>query len=694
MIAQAGGSLAAVIGDAGTVGEQLLGVRRFFERLARERPLLLVFDDVHWAEPALLDLVEQLGNQAEGPVLVLCLARPELCDRRPELAERAIELGPLGERQVRTLVDRLADGVSDALRARVVESAGGNPLFAEQLVAYAGEGGALEVVPPSADALIAARLDLLDPAELAVLQRAAVVGRLFSRSAVEDLSPALDLAVGDQLLALTGKGLVHRRRGGFRFHHVLVRDVAYASLPKAERSELHERLADWLDERDEPDELVGHHLEQAYRLRTELGRPGGRARRLAADAGARLGAAGIEAWKRGDAPAAANLLGRSGDLLPVNDSARLELCCELGLALLSAGDHVRAKTTFAATIGSAVAAGNRRVELRARLELAYIRLYSDPEARTHDVLDAAAKALPAFEMLEDHRSLGRAWQTLSFVDGLMHCRLVSAAEAAERALEHHRRSGWPISPCLALLAASAENGPMPVPTAIRLGRRLLARGDLSAEASVLPPLGELEAMRGRFAEARRLVAKARGTYEQLGQHALAEINCASIEGRVELLAGDAGAAERAFRASCAALERMGGLSYLATRAAELGDALCELGQYDEAESLSRRAEELGAPDDVLTQFLWRSLRARTLAHGGRPAEAEALSLDAQQLAEQTDALNSRAKVLLDRQEVLRLAGKDREAVEAVLRAIDLFEQKGNVVGARRARALLAERTTV
>ena len=252
MLAQAGGDLATITGDADAVGEQLLGVRRFFEHRARERPLVLVFDDVHWAEPALLDLVEQLGERAEGPILALCLARPELRESRPALAEGAIELGPLGEKQVRTLVDSLAGEVSDEVRARVVDGAGGNPLFAEQLVAFAEEGGAVDVVPSSAEALIAARLDRLEPAELAVLQRAAVVGRLFSRSAVEELSPPRDSAVGEVLRGLAGKGFVRRRRGGFRFHHVLVRDVAYASLPKTERAQLHERLADWLDEWHEP----------------------------------------------------------------------------------------------------------------------------------------------------------------------------------------------------------------------------------------------------------------------------------------------------------------------------------------------------------------------------------------------------------------------------------------------------------
>jgi DNA-binding SARP family transcriptional activator len=691
MVAQAGHSLEDLIEDASSVGEQLLAVRRFFERLADECPLVLVFDDVHWAEPTLLDLVEQLGVRAEGPILTLCLARPELREKRPTLVEGAIELGPLGDKQVQALVGALAEDVPDEVRKRVVVNAGGNPLFAEQLVAFGEEGGAVDTVPPSAEAVIAARLDLLEPEERAVLQRAAIVGRLFSRGAMQDLSPASEMAaVGECLIGLAEKRLVHRCRDGFRFHHVLVRDVAYASLPKAERSELHERLADWLDGRGEPDELVGYHLEQAHRLRAELGRLDGRARRLAVSAGGRLGAAGIEAWKRGDAPAAINLLGRATELLPQRDAFRLELCSELGLALLTAGEFPRARGILAAAVKTAADAGDRRLELRARLELSYVRLYSDPEGKADELLEVAARALPIFEAVEDHRSLGRTWLTLSFVHGLMHCRHSTAAEAAARALDHHRRSGWPISACLAYLAAAAQNGPMPAREAIRLCRQLLAQADLGGEANVLPPLGELEAVRGRFAEARRLVARARTTYDQLGQHALAQTNCGPVEGRIELLADDPAAAERALRASCDALERMGGLSYLATRTAELGDALYGLGRHDEAERLSHRAEELGATDDVLTQALWRSLRARVLARHGSVGNAETLIDEAILLAKGTDALSLRAKLFLDRAEVLRLADRADDAGASVERAIELFEQKGNVVAAQRARALLLD----
>jgi DNA-binding SARP family transcriptional activator len=690
MLAQAGESLEEITGNADSVGEQLLAVRRFFERRAGERPLMLVFDDVHWAEPTLLDFVEQLGTHAEGPILTVCLARPELRERRPRLAEGAIELGPLGEKQVHALVDTLAADVPDEVRARVVETAGGNPLFAEQLVAYAQEGGALDAVPPSAEALIAARLDLLQPEERAVLQRAAVIGRLFSRGAVEDLSPPSDLAaIGDCILGLAEKSLVRRRRNGFRFHHVLVRDVAYGSLPKTERGVLHERLADWLDEYSEADELVGYHLEQAHRLRVELGRIDGRARRLAADAGGRLGAAGIAAWKRGDAPAAVNLLGRATGLLPDRDSFRLELCCELSLALLTVGELRRANETLATAAIAAADSGDRRLELRARLELAYLRLFTD-EGRADELLDAAAQALPVFDAVEDHRSLGRAWLTLSFVHGLMHCRHAAATDAAERAMACYRRSGWPVSACLASLSAAAQNGAMPAHEAIRRCRQLLAQADLGGQANVLPSLAELEAMRGRLAEGRRLVARARMIYDQLGQQALAQINCSPIEGRIELLAGDADAAERALRASCETLERMGSLSYLATRAAELGDAVYGLGHYDEAERLSHRAEKLGGMDDVLTQILWRSLRARVLARQARPVEAEELIGEATRLAADTDALNLRAKVLLDRAEVLQLGGRSSEAGAAVEQSIQLFEQKGNVVAAKRSRRLLLE----
>ena len=181
----------------------------------------------------------------------------------------------------------------------------------------------LDDVPPSVEALLESRLDLLAADERALLQRAAVVGREFTHRALVDLSPAEAAAtLSGHLFELVRKGLVRpvaRRRGeeAFSFHHVLVRDVAYNGLPKADRARLHERYADLLDgEPNAPDEIVGYHLEQAYRYRAELGPPNRRARQLAADAGARLGAAGMRAFRTGDMPATTNLLGRAAGLLP------------------------------------------------------------------------------------------------------------------------------------------------------------------------------------------------------------------------------------------------------------------------------------------------------------------------------------------------------------------------------------------
>jgi len=272
----------------------------------------------------------------------------------------------------------------------------------------------------------------------------------------------------------------------------------------------------------------------------------------------------------------------------------------------------------------------------------------------------------------------------------MHGRHGATVEAAERAVDYYRRSGWPVSVCFAPLASALKNGPTPVPEAIRRCRSLLTGGDLAGRANVMAPLGGLEAMRNRFKEARSLIAEARSLYEQLGQASTAEANCGSVAARIELLAGDASAAERIFRSTCDGLERVGDQAYLATGAAELADVLLLQERDQEADHWCLLAEQLGASHDVLTQVLWRSVRARLLARQGDSSSAEQLARIALGLAEDTDDVSHRAKVQLDLAEVLRLAARPQEAGEAVEQAIELFERKGNIVAAKRSRALLSE----
>ena len=322
-----------------TAGDTAWAVRRSFETLARERPLVVIFDDVHWAEPTFLDLVEYLGAWTDdAPILLLAIARPDLLDERPtwadpEVGVATLRLGPLDGDDTRALVANLAgDSVDEDQRNRVVELAEGYPLFAEQLVAWIEESGEeddLATVPATIEALLASRLDRLDVDERAVLERAAVVGREFWRGAVTALSPQGELAaVNRHLMSLVRKGLVRRapsdlpREDALRFHHVLIRDVAYAGIPKSVRADLHERAADWLEKRaDEPNEVVGYHLEQAHGYRSELGPVDRAVRRLGAEAGERLGRAGVRALARGDSRAAVNLLGRATSLLPSGEAA-------------------------------------------------------------------------------------------------------------------------------------------------------------------------------------------------------------------------------------------------------------------------------------------------------------------------------------------------------------------------------------
>ncbi len=330
---------------------------------------------------------------------------------------------------------------------------------------------------------------------------------------------------------------------------MLVRDVAYAGLPMAERTELHERLADWLDANGAADEIVGYHLEQAFRQRESLGQGDGRARRLADDAGGRLGRAGIEAWKRSDTPATVNLLGRATELLPEADSFRLELACELGPAIRAGGSLSAAEQTLDQVAKAALIRGERRLELRARLELARVRLFSDPEGRADEVLDIAGEAIPVFEAVHDDRSLGRAWLAVAVVHGPMHLRQSAAAVAAEQALDYHRRSGGPSPQGSGCSRPAMEHGPMPVPDAIGRCRKLLAGATPADQANVLAPLAALEAMRGRFDEARRCLARARDLYRLLGQASTGEANCGPVAARIELEAGEYAAAEQALRSS-------------------------------------------------------------------------------------------------------------------------------------------------
>jgi class 3 adenylate cyclase/DNA-binding winged helix-turn-helix (wHTH) protein len=697
-VAQRLAELTGVSEGAAAAGEAFWAVRRFVEATARERPLLLVFDDIHWAEPTLLDLIEYLGEWAEGPILVVCAARGDLREARPAWGGPTstgfvVELGPLAPEDVSALVSTLAgERPQTELEERVVQHAGGNPLFAEQLLALATERPELALdPPPTIEALLASRFDRLDPHELAVLRRASVIGRRFSWDELIGVTPRADRArTKQQLAALMERGFVHPAGELYRFHHVLVRDVAYRGLPKAERAELHELAATVLERRDGADEVVGFHFEQAHRYLIELARRDQHATELATAGGERLGQAGLRAWRRADLSAALNLLGRATTLLRPGHAERAELLCELGLGFRVRGDIEAAEAILEEASRTSA---DDRVRVRAELELWHARSLRNPQL-VRAALEVAEQAIPVLEAAGDDRALGRAWLIVGTIKSNYQCENAAGAEACVRAAQHYRRAGWSPSTSLASLGSALYCGPTPVSDALELCEQLLVEhgGDRASEANILVWLGALEAMRCQFGLAREAVARARVVYEELGL-TLALDTCDLVLGVVEMLDGKPEAAEIILRQGCALCEELELWAALSNRASDLADALYVQNRFAEAEEWAAVGRKQAADDDLSAQAAWRSVAAKLMARTGAP-DAERVAREAVDMTSSTDALNERARSLADLAEVLRVAGRHEAAQAPAAEALELYEQKGNLAAVALLRASEARRAPI
>jgi len=687
-VAQRVAELTGIAESPAAPGEAFWAVRRLLESVAREGPVLVVLDDIHWAEPTLLDLVEYLGEWAEGPILVLCLARGDLLEQRsgwsgPTSTGFLVELEPLAADTLGRLVEQLADEpVDPQLQDHIVEHSGGNPLFAEQLLALAAEGGALEQPPATVEALLASRLDRLDLRELDVLRRAAIVGRRFSRAELRDLTQEVDAT--RQLLGLAERGLIHPvEQDLFRFHHVLVRDVAYRGIPKSQRAELHEHAARGLDRRDGADELVGYHFEQAFQYVSQLARRDEHARELAVEGGQRLGRAGIRAWKRADAPAAVNLFSRAVELLPEAD----EFACELAVALRATNDFDRSQEVLVAAIESS----ERRIELRARIEFALGRSLIEPDSAA-ELLDVAIASIPALEAEHDDRALGRAYLCIAHVKGGFYCEYGPMEDSAARAAMHYRRAGWSPSTALDYVGNALYFGPKPVSEAIDQCERLLREhdGDRASEANIILWLGGLEAMRKNFTDARAHVSRARTIYNEFGLPINAVDACGRAFAAIDMLASMPAQAERALRESCEFLQQHHQIAPLATRAGELAQSIYEQGHYEDAEAWTRVARDSAGSDDLDAALSWQPVQAKILARHGRSEEAERLARQTLELVARTDSLNRHADSFMALAEVLGIANRSDEAEEMVRSALGRYELKGNLASAERVRALLPD----
>jgi tetratricopeptide (TPR) repeat protein len=361
---------------------------------------------------------------------------------------------------------------------------------------------------------------------------------------------------------------------------------------------------------------------------------------------------------------------------------RSRLLSELSIALLALGDAEGAKRVLHEAIADAKHLGDRAAQLRAQVELAYVRVDTEPGETTGALLAVADEGIPVFEAVEDFRSHGRTWLYVGFAKGSVRGRSEERLAAAERALVSYRRCAWPIETAVGEIAAALYFGPTPVPVGIARCERLLGEEPNRAwlAASINAFMCGLLAQRGDDARARELLGTSRAFFVDAGQYG-SVVDCDSMRGDIELLAGDAEAAEAVLRAVCVDLERLASTNRLATKSCDLAEALWQQGKVAEADEWVKRSEMIAGADDIGAQTMWRSVKAKVLASQAELEFAVLLATEATRLGDMTDNLNRRASTFRNLGDVLGLAGRGVEATAAFDRAAALFDEKGNVVGA-------------
>jgi DNA-binding SARP family transcriptional activator len=707
------------------VDEGFNAVCRLLEAIAARIPLVVVFDDVHWGEETFHDLVEHLAEWSRGaPILLLCIARPELLEVRQgwgggKLNATSVLLEPLSDDECTQLVANLVGEaeLAEEVESRIAEAAEGNPLFVEEMLSMLIDDGLLVredgrwtaagdlrafPVPPTIQALLAARLDQLSVDERTAIEPAAVEGKVFHEGSVVQLAPA-GAAISEALSALVRKELIRPDRPvfagerAFRFRHLMIRDAAYDAISKETRAGLHERHVEWLEEKTsgrtgELDEIVGYHLEQAFHYRAELRSSDGERQELGRRAAERLGAAGRRAFSRSDAPAAVNLVSRAVALLAPDDPLRVDLVPNVrvvqGMQDLGWADKVLTEA-----VEAAATSGDRRLAAHALVQRGLLRLFTAPDVSARDLIQSAEQAIGVFEELEDELGLSRAWRLVAqahYLDG----QGAACAAASERALPYARRIGDRFEEReivewlgIALILGSNEAGEAELRC-----RQLLAdvAGDRFLEINLFGTLAYLVVIQGRPEEASELLSRAEGIVSD----SLAEwlwmvpVHFAWFAG----LRAQPVAAEQALRPDYERLRRIGEKSHFSSITSLMAQAVYAQGRYAEAESLVEEAASAARPNDVHSRIVTSSTKACLLARRGELEAAERLAREAAEFADTTDFLQSRAEALIDLAEVLRLSDRIEEAAAALREAIRVCETKGNTLAAGEARTLLAELT--
>jgi tetratricopeptide (TPR) repeat protein len=356
---------------------------------------------------------------------------------------------------------------------------------------------------------------------------------------------------------------------------------------------------------------------------------------------------------------------------------------------METGEIPRAEEMVTGALDRARTDGNRGLEAHLQIVLLLLKESTDPEHRSEEALETLGSVIPALEDLGDDLGLARAYRLLGDVH-FTRSSYAKADRALEQAVEHARSAGaeYEAADSLRLYAGSGLFGPAPVDEVMVRCQKIMevAKGNPTAEAGAIRSMGALNAMSGRIDEGRELVLESARILEDHGLKMRAAFVSEAVA-FIETLAGDPAAAELALRAAYDDVDRLGDLGYKATAAALLAHAIGAQGRHEEAAEFCRVAEEIGADDDLATQVLWRSARAKVLSARGEHAAAATLARAAVELAEGTDDTNMCADSLMDLATVLSAVGDSAERMDALRRARELYVQKGNVVSARMAEEL-------
>jgi class 3 adenylate cyclase/tetratricopeptide (TPR) repeat protein len=700
VLIQLGHEPEGVIG--GSPAEAQLAFRKLLEEAATEDPVVVYFDDLQWAEPTFLDLVEHIADWSRGaPIFLLCAARPELLDLRPawgggKLNASSLLLESLSADESSELVDHLLQQfeLGGTMRTRIVEAAEGNPLFVEEMVAMVREGGVDQeiVVPPTIHALLQARLDRLGGDERTVIERGSVEGKIFHRGAVLELAPEpVRPAVGTHLLALVRKELIRPEQttvpgdDAFRFRHLLIRDAAYESVPKETRAALHEQFAAWLDAHAhlvEQDEIAGYHLEQAARYREEIGSP---APAVAEQAFRRLATAGEAALNRSDWNAARSLMRRALALIPEGDSARVDVLPDYYFALTESAEWDEVRATVSELQGSPDGRAQAYGAIFAmEFEMMHVR------SPTSGLDEMVASATEQFERASDAKGLAYAsrlvaferWASLHIAEAIE--RFEAAAANAARAGAHYLEDDAGVR-----LARSQVMGPIPIRDAIERLEQLV---QVYAERPLLlavirATLARAFATRGDIDAARELQH-----VEDVLIEAGMKVEATSAyhtRAWVARCAGDLDEEERMLRTEVQLLEELGDRAYLSTASMELGNCLALRGKDGEAQKALERGRETTVPEDVVDLVGLDALEAVLRARRGELDEAQELAGRALARAEETDSVHLRLDTRWSAAEVFELAGRGDEAKALLEESVEIADRYGHLVAAERARARLA-----